>query len=159
LEFSDERIGWESKDDVLIELFGVKDIDFLEDGFNEREGSEEGIEMFGGEDRLEVVRIHNRVVATPLFRVDIPLSSQCIGFNTELTRTETDDEVEGREKLGPARLAPSEEFHGTEILQIFVVGDDVDWVWSTLEVMAPCPKGLMDRKKFLIMDIVVEFGR
>jgi hypothetical protein len=75
LEFNDERIGWESKDDVLIELFSIKDIDFSKDGFNERGGSEGGVEMFGSEDWLEVVQIHDRVVATLLFRVDVPLSS------------------------------------------------------------------------------------
>jgi hypothetical protein len=75
LEFNDERIGWESKDDVLIELFSIKDIDFSKDGFNEQGGSEGGVEMFGSEDWLEVVQIHDRVVATLLFRVDVPLSS------------------------------------------------------------------------------------
>jgi hypothetical protein len=125
----------------------------LEDGFDEQGGLEGGIEMFGGEDWLEVVQIHNCIIATLLFRVDIPLSSQCIGFSTKLTRTETDDEVEGQEELRPARLVPSEEFCCTEILQIFVISDDINRVWSTLEIMAPCPEGLMDCKKFLIMDV------
>jgi hypothetical protein len=47
LEFGDKRIGRESKDDVLIELFGVKDIDFSEDRFDEWGGSEGSIEIFG----------------------------------------------------------------------------------------------------------------
>jgi hypothetical protein len=119
---------------------------------------EGGVEMFGNEDWLEVVQIHNRVVAIPLFRVNVPLSSQCIGLSIKLTRMELNDEVKGQEELGPVHLVPSEEFHYTEILQIFVVGDNVDQIQSTLKVMVPCPKGLMDCKKFLIMDVVVEFG-
>ena len=42
----------------------------------------------------ENVRIYSGIVAASLLRVDIPLSSQRVGFGSELARVETDDEVE-----------------------------------------------------------------
>ena len=40
------------------------------------------------------MRIYGGIVTASLLRVDIPLSSQSIGFGSESARVETDDEVE-----------------------------------------------------------------
>jgi hypothetical protein len=40
------------------------------------------------------VWIYHGIVATPLFKVDVPLSSHSIGFATEAARSETNDHVE-----------------------------------------------------------------
>ena len=104
------------------------------------------------------MRIHAGVAATPLFRVDVPSSSQSVRFCTELTRTETDDEIKSGEKLGPASLATGKEFSSAEIFQVLVVGDDVDRRRSSLKVVAPSLESFKNCQEFLIVDVVVEFG-
>ena len=56
--------------------------------------------MFLHEHGLEVSWIYAGVIASPLFRIDIPLSSKSIGFGTKTSGTETDDEVELAEEFG-----------------------------------------------------------
>ena len=66
--------------------------------------------MFGGEHWSKVVQIDGGVVASRLFRVDVPSSSQGIRFCTEVTGMEADDEIELGQVLRPPDLASSEEF-------------------------------------------------
>jgi hypothetical protein len=40
-----------------------------------------------------------------------------------------------------------------------VVGDNVNRKRSTFKIMSPSLKGFKDSQKFLVVDIVVEFGR
>ena len=40
------------------------------------------------------MRIYRGIVATSLLRIDVPLSSQSIGFGSKLAGAEMDDEVE-----------------------------------------------------------------
>jgi hypothetical protein len=61
--------------------------------------------------------------------------------------------------LGPANLAPSKDLRSSEILQILVVRDNVDRKASTFEIMSPMRKGVEDGQQFLVMRVVVEFGR
>ena len=84
--------------------------------------------MFGGKYRSKVVRIDGGVIASPLFRVDIPSSSQRVWLGTETSGMEVDDEVELGQVLRPPYLASSEQFCCGKIFQVFVVGNDVDWV-------------------------------
>ena len=42
---------------------------------------------------MELVRIYGGIVAAPLLRVDIPSSSQSVGFGSKLAGTDMDDEV------------------------------------------------------------------
>jgi hypothetical protein len=48
---------------------------------------------------FQIMRIYHSVVATPLFRVDVPLSSHSIQFATKSSGMEVNDYVEGRKKL------------------------------------------------------------
>ena len=57
--------------------------------------------MFLSEDRFEVVRIDYGVASIPLFRINIPLSSESIWFCAKMTRVESDNKVELREVLRP----------------------------------------------------------
>ena len=57
--------------------------------------SETNRELFLRENRSEVVRIDCRIITSPLFRVDIPLSSKSVWLSAEATRVETDDEIKG----------------------------------------------------------------
>ena len=61
--------------------------------------------MFLCEHRLEVSQIYAGIIASPLFRIDVPSSSKSIGFGTEASGTELDNEVELAEEFGPSDLS------------------------------------------------------
>ena len=64
--------------------------------------------MFLCEYGLEVSQIYAGIIASPLFRVDVPSSSKSIGFGTEASRMELDYEVELAEEFRPSDLAVGE---------------------------------------------------
>ena len=64
--------------------------------------------MFLHEHGLEVSRIYAGVITSPLFRIDVPSSSKCVGFGSEMSGMETDDEVQLAEELGPLDLSACE---------------------------------------------------
>ena len=57
---------------------------------------------------MEVSQVYAGVITSPLFRIDVPLSSKSIGFGTEVSRTEMDNEVELAEEFGPSDLSACE---------------------------------------------------
>ena len=66
--------------------------------------------MLGSEYRAEVLWINTGIVTIPLFEVDVPSSSECVGFGSEFSGMETNDEVESREVFGPSCLPTHEDF-------------------------------------------------
>ena len=60
--------------------------------------------MFLSEDGLEVVRVDYGIASIPLFRIDIPSSSESIRFRAEMTRAEPNDKVKLEEILRPLHL-------------------------------------------------------
>lgn len=44
-----------------------------------------------------------------------------------------------------------------EIQEVIVIGDNVYWVFSTFQVVAPFPEGLNNRQQLLVIDLVVPF--
>ena len=50
------------------------------------------------------------IVTIPLFKIDIPSSSECVGFGSEFSRTKMDDEVESRKIFTPLCLSTCEDF-------------------------------------------------
>ena len=66
--------------------------------------------MLGSEYRAKVLWINTGIVAIPLFKVDVPSSSECIGFGSKLSGMETNDEVESRKVFGPSCLLTCEDF-------------------------------------------------
>ena len=60
------------------------------------------------EHRLEVSWIYAGIIASPLFRIDVPSSSKSVGFGTEVSGTEADDEVELAQEFGPSDLSVGE---------------------------------------------------
>ena len=64
--------------------------------------------MFLCEHGLEVSQIYAGVIASSLFRIDIPLSSKSVRFGTEISGMELDDEVELTEEFRPLDLAVGE---------------------------------------------------
>ena len=109
--------------------------------------------------RAKIMRVDSSVVLIPLFRVDVPASSKGVRFRTEFPRTETDDEVELVEVLGPARLTAREHLRGGEVLEIFVVRDNVDRGGGTFQIMAPGAKGLEYGEELLVVHVIVQFRR
>ena len=47
------------------------------------------------EDRMEIVGVNGGIVISPLFRVDVPSSSQGIWFRTETPGMEVNDKIKG----------------------------------------------------------------
>ena len=62
----------------------------------------------------------------PLFRVDVPTSSQRVGFRSQLSRSETNDHVELRKELRPAGLSTSEHLRSREVLKVLMVSNDIN---------------------------------
>jgi len=56
--------------------------------------------LFLNEDRFEVVRVDCGIASILLFRIDILLYSQSIGFGTKTFRIELDNKIKLREILG-----------------------------------------------------------
>ena len=66
--------------------------------------------MLGCEYRAVVLWIDAGIVTIPLFKIDVPLSSECIRFGSKFSRAETDYEVESRKVFGPMCLSTHEDF-------------------------------------------------
>ena len=112
--------------------------------------------MFLGEDRLEVVRVDCGVASIPLFRIDVPSSSESIQFCAETTRVEPDDKVELEEILGPPCLPPGQYLGSRKILKIFMICNNVDGIGRTFQIVLPNLESFKDGKQFLIMYVVIQ---
>ena len=115
--------------------------------------------MFLHEHRSEVSQIYAGIIASPLFRIDVPLSSKSVRFGTEASGTKLDNEVELAEEFGPLDLSVCEQFSGRKILKIFMICYHIDWGWRSLKVMAPDFECFKNCKQFFVMDIIVELGQ
>ena len=95
-------IGSQAGLDVGVESLGVHD--------NAR--TEGRGELLFGEDRTTVLGVYSTVGVISLFGVDVPSSSQCVGFRAEPTGLEPNSQIELSKVFGPSRLSASEEFRG-----------------------------------------------
>ena len=93
-----------------------------------------------------VLRIDSGIVTIPPFKIDVPSSSKSIGFGSEFSGTETDDEVKSGKIFGPSCLSMREDFSCGEVLEILVIGDHVDGVAGTFEVVLPSLESFVDSK-------------
>ena len=75
---------------------------------------------------MEVLWIDTGIVTIPLFKIDIPLYSECVGFGAKFSRMESDEKVESRKVFRPLCLLMCEDFGHGKILQIPVIGDHID---------------------------------
>ena len=66
--------------------------------------------MLQSEYRAIVLWIDAGIVAIPLFKIDVPSSSKCVGFGSEFSRTETDYEIESGKVFRPMCLSTCEDF-------------------------------------------------
>ena len=88
--------------------------------------------------------VDSGIVAIPLFKIDVPSSSQSIGLGTEFARPKTNNEVEGRKVLGPSSLSMREDFSRGEVLKVSVISDHINSHTGTFEVMSPSLEGIVD---------------
>jgi hypothetical protein len=151
-----QRIRGECGKDVIMEVLNVKQGASLEEQSCKVDCSEGYSELFLGENQLEVVRVDTSIVLIPLFGVDIPVSSEDIRLHAKLSGAETNDHIELGEELQPAGLPPSQEFSSHKVLQVFVVGDHIDWSSGAIEVVTPSLKRLVNGEQFFVMGVVVE---
>ena len=93
------------------------------------------------ENRMEIVGVDLSVLTIPLFRVDVPSSSERVRFPTKFPRPEPDDKVELGEVFGPADLPAGKNLSSGKVLEILMISDHVYGVRGTLKVVTPMFKG------------------
>jgi len=84
--------------------------------------------LFLSEDGLEVVRVDYGITSIPLFRINVPLSSESIWFGAETTRVEPDDKVELGEVLGPPYLPLGQYLGNRKILKVLIIHNNIDGI-------------------------------
>ena len=94
--------------DIVSELIDIHNYDTMHNGMNKVSSTDRRGKMFGGKYRFKIMRIYHGIVATSLFRVDVPSSSYSVQFPTKSARMETDDHVESRKILQPMGLPSGE---------------------------------------------------
>ena len=112
--------------------------------------------MFLSEDGLEVVRVNCGIASIPLFKIDIPLSSESIWFGTQMIRAKPDDKVELGEVLGPPHLPLDQYLGSRKILKVLIICNNVDGIGQTFQIVPPNLESFKDGKQFLVMCVVVQ---
>ena len=113
--------------------------------------------MFLSEDKLEVVRVDCRIASIPLFRIDIPSSSESVRFGVKITRIEPDDKVELGKVLRLPYLPLGQHLSSRKILKIFMICNNINGIGQTFQVVLPNLKSFKNNKQFLVMYVVVQF--
>jgi len=108
------------------------------------------------EDGFEVVRVDCGVANIPLFRIDVPLSSESIQFCAKMTRVEPDDKVELGKVLRPLCLPPGQYLGSRKILKVLMIYKNVDGIGQIFQIMPPNLKSFKDGKQFLVMCVIVQ---
>ena len=94
----------------------------------------------------------------PLFRIDVPLSSDSIRFLSELSGSEPDNHVKGVEIFGPSDLSSSKDLSHQKIFKAFVVCNNVDWITGAFKIVLPGFKSLKNGKELFIVSVIIELG-
>ena len=84
--------------------------------------------MFLSKDEFEVMRVSCGIASIPLFRIDIPPSSESIWFCAKITRMEPDDKVELRKVLKPPCLSPGQYLGSRKILKVFMIHNNINGI-------------------------------
>ena len=135
--FRSSGIGMEYRANIRMKGFEAYDCGGLEYQGIEYGCSEGGCKLLISEHRSEIVRINSYIIPFPLFRIDIPSSSQSIWFGSKFTGVKTNHKVELREEFRPTGLLLHQNFGSRKIFKILVICDNINWNWSSFKVMAP----------------------
>jgi len=95
------------------------------------------------------------VASIPLFRIDIPSSSESIRFSAEMTRAEPDDKIELGKVLGPSRLSLGQYLGSRKILKVLMICNNINGVGWTFQIVLPNLESFKDGEQFLVMCVVV----
>ena len=90
----DGRVRMERGMNVGVQGFEVHDCGCLEYRSIEYGCSEGGCKLLVSEHWSNIVRVNSCITPFPLFRVDVPLSSQCVRFGSKFSGMETNHEAE-----------------------------------------------------------------
>jgi len=108
------------------------------------------------EDGLEVVRVDCGIASIPLFRIDIPSSSESIQFGAKTTRAEPNDKIELGKILGPPCLPPDQYLGSRKILKVLMIRNNIDGIGQTFQIVSPNLESFKDGKQFLVMCVIVQ---
>ena len=87
------RISCQTGSDVRMESLGIHD-DACAECQNIGRGSLERCgELLLGKDRTTVLWVYSTIGVISFFKVDVPSSSQSVGFSTEFTGSEPNDQI------------------------------------------------------------------
>ena len=86
------------------------------------------------------------------------MSSQHIRFHSELTGAESDHKIELGQELQPPGLTPGEQVDHGEVIEVLMVGNNVNWSFRTFEIVPPSGKRLKYSEEFLVVSVIIQFG-
>ena len=112
--------------------------------------------LFLSKDRLEVVRVDCGIASIPLFRIDVPLSSESIQFSAQITRVKPDNKIELGEVLRLPCLPPGQYLGSRKILKVLMICNNVNGIGWTFQIMLPNLKSFKDGKQFLVMCVIIQ---
>ena len=95
---------------------------------------------------MEILQIRSGIVAIPLFKIDVPSSSKCVGFGAKFSGLETNDQIESGKVFGPTCLPTCEDFDCRKILQILMISDHIDCKCRAFEIVSPSFKSFENRE-------------
>ena len=102
--------------------------------------------MFLDKNELEVVRVDCGIASIPLFRIDVPPSSENVQFGAKITRIEPDNKIELRKILGLLCLFLGQHFGSRKILKIFMIHNNIDGIGQIFQIISPNLKSFKDSK-------------
>ena len=102
--FCNNWVTRKSQKDVSVQGVQINNCSYMEGGKEEDSSLYRNHKLFLSEDWFEVVRADYGIAHIPPFRIDIPLSSESIGFGVKTIRTESDDKIELKEIFRPPHL-------------------------------------------------------
>jgi len=112
--------------------------------------------LFLSKDRFEVIRVDCGIASIPLFRIDVPSSSESIWFGAETTRAESDDKVELGEVLRPLCLPLSQYLGSRKILKVFIIYNNINGIDQTFQIVLPSLESFKDSEQFLVIYVIIQ---
>ena len=82
--------------------------------------------MFLSKDWFEVMGVDCSIANILSFRIDVPLSSKSIRFDTKMTRIEPDNKIELRNIFRPLYLPLDQHLGSGKVLKVFVICDNIN---------------------------------
>ena len=87
------QIGCQTGLNIGVESLGIHNNACVECQNIGRGSSERSNELFFRKDRMTVLWVYSTIGVISLFKVDVPSSSQCVGFSTEFTGSKPNNQI------------------------------------------------------------------